>query len=121
MVPGSVLSVPCPGNICRHFGIVSDRPGYVIHNSRKVGRVIEEPIPDFADGKRVRWIGYPGRLTPDQVLARARARMGRPWHLSAHNCEHFIGHSHGTGHRSEQARGVFAVGLGIAIAIGMLG
>ena len=46
-------------------------------------------------------IGYLGNLSPQQVLQRARSRIGETWNLFW-NCEHFVKWAHGLRPRSPQ-------------------
>lgn len=83
-----------------HEGIVSDRHDaeglpLVISCSRRAGRACEEPWGTFApEDCPIAVVGYPSRLRPRTVLARARAGLGREW-TPTRNCEHFARSCHG--------------------------
>lgn len=104
LAPGTVIAVWV--GFIRHVGIVTDRMygAYlgVISNSYRAGRVAEEPLPVFAGGRSVNVIGYLSDLPPQQVLRRARSRIGEAWDLPNWNCEHFVRWAHGLQPRSPQ-------------------
>lgn len=101
-----------------HEGLIAgerEAPRTVIHKSKRVGRAVEEPIDAFAAGATVRIMGYPGRLSSDEVIRRARARIGEPWTI-LENCQRFTRGCHGVPSRSPDLERT-ALGL----AIGALG
>lgn len=113
---GSIVRVRIQG--VWHEGLITGAPGAartVVHKSKRVGRVTEEPIEDFAAGGVVRVLGFPGRLPGEQVIARARARIGEPW-TWVHNCQRFTRGAHGVASRSPDLERT-----GIAVAVGALG
>lgn len=100
---GDVVGIAYKG--VTHTGIVSHvEPGEVrvIHKSKRRGRVEEESIGVFAGGRPVSRIGYPGHLTPEEVVSRARARMGERW-TYRRNCQRFCAEVHGAPMRSRDA------------------
>ena len=103
LAPGTVIAVWV--GFIRHVGIVTDRTygahPSVISNSHRAGGVIEEPLPVFSSGQDVDVVGYPGSLPPQQVLQKARSRIGETWDLFW-NCEHFVKWAHGLRPRSPQ-------------------
>lgn len=107
---GSVLAFSVSPYGFVHVGVASDRPGFVIHNSRRRGGVVEEPLSSFSEGRPVRAV-YPGRLPPKNVVARARTQIGRPYRLFGNNCEHFVRFAHALHHASPQLRRA-AAGVG---------
>ncbi len=113
--PGDVVAVDFGPYI--HVGILSDRRDgrttepLVLSATRRRGAVAEEPISAFAQGRAVVRHGYPGALPRSTVLARARALVGRPWHLLFDNCEHFVREVHGVPRASPQIRAAAAVAL----------
>lgn len=115
--PGTVLSMPFFAGM--HLGILTEN-GTVLHNSRRVGRVAEESLVQFANGERVTLAGYPGRLPPRVVIARARSRIGQPWNLAVFNCEHYVRWAHGlhpTSHQVEKyLTGAAALGILASLA-----
>lgn len=111
ILPGTVLAVAV-GPI-EHVGIVTDqtRDGFptVISNSHRAGRVVEEPLPTFVSGGEPRIVGYLGKLSPVEVLRRARSLIGTKWKLLSWNCEHFVRWAHGLKPTSPQL--VISIGL----------
>lgn len=114
--PGDPIAVDVfPGGVVTHVGIVTDvRAGppavggvasvHVVSASARRGGVFEEPLEVFAQG------GAPyrpaiARLLPrESVVARARARIGRPYRLLTDNCEHLVLHCLGHAPKSPQLR-----------------
>jgi hypothetical protein len=103
---GCVVAIPVKtrAGIVSHKGILGDVRGAdgfptVIHNAKAFGsKVVETTMTDFASHGLgpITCEGFPGegKLSPDEVLARARAMIGAPWRFR-HNCEHFVGAVHG--------------------------
>lgn len=113
--PGDVVGIAYKG-IC-HTGIVSEVSGSgvrVIHKSKRRGRVVEEPLEAFAAGRPVERIGYPGHLTPEEVVGRARARIGEPWEYRR-NCQRFCASVHGAPMRSRDADKVVGATFGLLV------
>lgn len=90
---------------------MSDRMGpdgypTVVHAAKIFGkRVVETTMEDFAL-MRVGPIdteGYPGLLSPQEVVTRARSQIETPWRLWK-NCEHFVAWCHGLPETSPQLR-----------------
>jgi hypothetical protein len=103
VTPGDVIGIPYRG-VC-HTGIVSGVEAgavRVIHKSKRRGRVVEESAADFARGRAVERLGYPGALPPAEVVGRARARIGEPW-TYRDNCQRFCASVHGASFRSRDA------------------
>lgn len=109
---GQVVSVMASSGLgfdVDHVGIVSDRRDrfglpLVISANRRTGKVTEDIWPDFSAGRDVvllNWAPAPGR-SPAEVIRRARARLGQPWDLVNHNCEHFVKDVLGHGASSPQ-------------------
>ena len=86
----------------------------VISNSFRKRGVYEELWDDFSNGKEVEISGYSGTLPPEEVLSRARSKIGTRWNLLWWNCEHFINWSHGLKPRSPQVRSYAAYTIAIA-------
>ena len=100
---GDVISIDVWG-VVQHVGIVSD-VGTVISNSMRHNGVVEQSFEEFSGGKAVRYVGYPGALSPQEVVFRARSRLGESWALLGWNCEHFAHWAHGLEPKSPQAVG----------------
>ncbi len=115
LLPGTVVAVSV-GPV-DHVGILTDRQidglPTVISNSLRAAGVAEESLLTFGSGKQVRVIGFPGNLSPREVLQRARSRIGKPWSLLKWNCEHFVHWAHGLKPTSPQ--------LAVAVALALLG
>ena len=119
--PGDVVAVNF--GLYEHVGILSDGRDWrtnqplVFSATRRHGCVAEEPLAAFAQGRGVASRGFPGRLPRATVLARARALVGRRWHLFFDNCEHFVRQAHGLRRESPQlqaAGALMVVSLAIA-------
>lgn len=97
LVEGTVVSVSV--GPYTHYGVVSQIPfgvdPLIISNSRRLGIVGEESVSDFADGKEVSVVGYPGNLAPSVVLERAKSMLGSKYDPVTWNCEHFYKWAHG--------------------------
>jgi len=81
---GDVVSVRAGG--VRHEGIMTEH-GRVICNSRRYGGVTEKSVRDFALGRKIKNHGSLNGTSPERVLARARAQIGRGYHPVNHNCD----------------------------------
>lgn len=110
--PGCILSVPVMTEVgvVAHKGILSDQRGIdghpmVVHNAKIYGHIIESTMTEFClkGLGPVNSDGYPGKLPPMEVLARARSEITKPWRLWR-NCEHFANWSQGLPERSPQVR-----------------
>ena len=119
--PGSIVSVPAYV-LFRHKGIVSDRryggKPMVISNSARVGHAAEEPWDVFTSGQG--WIdeGYPGALSPWQVLERGRALLNKPYNAFTWNCDMFVLDCHGLPATSVQLSvALLAAALTLAIIV----
>ena len=70
----------------QHVGILAEPDTIgcrtVISGSFQHGRVVEEPLNEFADGKTPIVVGYPGALPGWRVLQRARAVIGSKYRLT---------------------------------------
>lgn len=105
-----------------HVGLVSDRRSYfglphVISASKRTGYVVEEPWEEFAQGATVEVCDIRGNLSAQDVLGRARQKIGHEWRLVVANCEHFVRWAHGLPVTSPQLQaGVVKAGLGLAVA-----
>ncbi|OJT95938.1 MAG: hypothetical protein BGN82_04330 [Alphaproteobacteria bacterium 65-7] len=107
---GEILSV---GTSPEHFGILTGQQT-VISASKVHGRIIEEPIWQFAAGQQIFAHGVWSNQPPQQTMAIARSQLGQPYRLFNNNCEHFVRYCHGLERKSPQLAA--AIGLGIAVA-----
>ena len=113
--PGDIVSVRI-GPI-KHEGIMTEH-GRVICNSRRLGGVTEKTVRDFAQGRKIKNEGPLNGTPSELVLHRARSQMGRDYHPSGHNCEHFVRQSYGLRPHSPQKRlAIGAAALAALIAI----
>ena len=123
LIPGTIVQIDF--GFYKHPGLVSDKTlnsiPMIISNSYRLRGVYEEPWEDFSNGKEVEIVGYPGILSSNEVLDRARSKIGTRWNLFFWNCENFINWSHGLKTRSPQVRAytacVFAV-TGLVVILG---
>ena len=110
-VPGMVIWIRAY-LFYRHKAIVSDRwqdgKPMVICNSPDYG-VIEQTWDQFRAGQKPQPEEYPGKLPYWEVLRRARARLGTPYHLFDFNCDHFKNYAHGLPVESEQLMATMVV------------
>ena len=109
--PGQALAVCYP--LYRHYTIVSDQYAgdwpMLISLSQRTGRVCEESWQDATQNRPVVSTDIQGELTPDEVLARAREKIGddlSKWNLFSNNCEHFAHYAHGLDRKSQQLHDV---------------
>ncbi len=91
--PGDVVSVRFAG-VLRHYGIVS-ASGTVISNSNHHGRVIEQSIDAFSNGKPIKTHRRPSDTHGFEVSARARRALGASYDLTGSNCIDLVQRSHG--------------------------
>jgi hypothetical protein len=114
---GSIVSVPVHTSvgIIEHKAIATGEGTY-IHCAKLFNSVIESPLEEYLlTAVDLPWVeGYPGTLPPDEVVSRARSRIGEPW-TPISNCEHFVTWAHGVCVQSPQtadkARKGFVWGL----------
>lgn len=104
--PGDVVAVR--KDVWSHEGIVGypgpDGVPVVIAASGVLGRVVEQPWYSFTGGHTVRHLGYFGTLPRAEVVARARAQVGRAYVPASANCQHLTRFAHGVEVFSWQAR-----------------
>ena len=119
--PGDVLAVDF--GLYAHVGVLSDRldertdEPLVFSSTWRRGAIHEEPISEFAQGRPVVRVGYPGALPRATVVSRARALVGRPWNLLWDNCEHFVREAHGLRRISPQVRTAAVVATVLFVVI----
>lgn len=108
-----------------HYAIVSDRIAegrpMLISLSRRTGTVAEEPWDEVVQGRRVTPSALPSELPAPEIIARARAHLGRRrYNLLSDNCEHFVREALGLPARSRQletAAGAGATSLLLALRL----
>ena len=81
----------------------------VISNSARRDGVAEEWLDEVLADNSWRVVGYLGQLSPAQVVARARSRIGQPYQLLSWNCEDFAHWAHGLEACSPQRAGLAAI------------
>jgi len=106
--PGTVLKIWLNGYW--HKGILLP-DSRVLHASKRAGRVVIDTWAEFTGGRKVYIDGYPGKLTPEEVIARARRFVGQPYRLFGDNCEHLVTQAHGLPKQSPQLRQWAAVAV----------
>lgn len=115
--PGTIISTPAY-KLIDHWGILTER-GTVISNSKRHGRVVEESLESFCNGNVMKVVGYLGKLSSAEVIARARECIDKPWDAIKSNCEHFAHHAHGLKPNSPQLLlGIGALAILAAIIFG---
>ena len=123
LIPGTIVQIDF--GLYKHPGIVSDASvnsmPMVISNSFRKRGVYEESWEEFSNGKKVEILGYPGNLSSNEVLNRAKSKIGTKWNLLFWNCEHFINWSHGLKTRSPQIRAYTAYAVVVAGLVVILG
>ena len=87
----------------------------VISCSRRRRGVAEESVSEFANAAAVTAIGYPGKLSPFEVVWRAKSMLGMRWHLFKFNCEHFVNRAHGLESESPQLQAAVALSALIVV------
>ena len=90
------------GAFITHYGIYSGN-GMVIDNSNQMGRVHERSLQDFSGGKDIRVVPTTSKYTPQEIVARARAQIGKTYGWFSQNCEHFVNEIQHGSPRSTQA------------------
>jgi hypothetical protein len=121
--PGYIVSVPVHTSVgvIEHKAIATGE-GTFLHCAKLFNSVIESPYSEYvltAVGEP--WVeGYPGKLSPAEVIKRARSRMGEPWQVTS-NCEHFVYWSHDVDVQSPQVQDKARKGVVVGIlALGLL-
>lgn len=126
LLPGDPVAVDVfPGRVVTHVGIVSSAGPdgvRVISASARRGGVFDEPLEAFAQGGVVYRPDIPRFVPREEAVARARAHLGRRYHVLARNCEHLVYEALGHRRRSPQlaafVRGVAATAAGVAAVVG---
>jgi len=121
MARGDHVKVKRMGGLYTHHGIDVGN-GRIIHFSGEVGRkrnaaVVLATRSEFAAGGDIEVVSYASSDSADQVVNRARSRLGESgYDLFGNNCEHFARWCKTGQKRSEQvadaASGAFGVGGG---------
>jgi hypothetical protein len=90
----------------------------VIHASKAQGRVVEEPLENFAEGLSILVESTPELWQGQAIVDRARTCLGRRYELSKFNCDTLVTFAHGQEPHSPQFTGWILVGiLGLLIAV----
>lgn len=76
----------------------------VVEFSAATGGFAELPFSEFSKGRLVTVDGYPGTLSPSEVMQRASLKRGQAYSLFDFNCEHFVRYAHGRLIESPQLR-----------------
>jgi len=102
-----------------HWGIVTDswKDGEqtVISCSGLRNMVVEEPMSAFRQGNAIEPRPSPSALPVQEVLARARGKLGQPYDLLNWNCEHFVYDSFGRTKQSPQLQKLALFAFGLAL------
>ena len=98
-----------------HLGIATGE-GTVVTTTPRHG-THERSERTFAKDGPVQDRGLRGALPPETVVAKARARIGRPYSLLRDNCEHLVCAAHGLKPQSPQVQTWAALGLLVAAGV----
>lgn len=105
-----------------HYGVVSDRwhdgMPMVISHSRRRGTTAEEPWGVFTQGGQAYPAGLTSRLSPQDVVRRARSWTGRPYSALFLNCDHHVRHALGRTVESPQLRATVITVAVLVLAFG---
>jgi hypothetical protein len=89
-----------------HVGIVSERwvdgEQVILSCSCQQNMVVEERMSKFSLGFPVQKKDIPRTLNTEEVLARARSKLGHAYDIFRWNCEHFVYYSLGLEPKSPQ-------------------
>ncbi|NOY25059.1 MAG: hypothetical protein GXP62_04215 [Oligoflexia bacterium] len=127
--PGTVVGIPASvaggALTVQHMGIVSDHQDehglpLVISASKKTGRVSEETWLQFTGGQDATIYDFLGSLPGDQVVRRARSKLGTRWDLLVANCEHFVHWAHGLDPQSPQLQSGAKAVAWVAVVAGVM-
>ena len=90
-VPGAVLRVYSKRHNVWHFGIADSVNGMVMHASKDIGQFAMTTYEEFAQDQVAEYTWLPENFRKEQeVLARAKSLLGRPFHLLNANCEDYV-------------------------------
>lgn len=111
------------GDVCRidrvlysHYFVASGN-GLAIHNSKRMGCVVEETIADIAGGGLIERVPYISSTDRVAALRRMRSAIGEPYNLFSSNCEHFVRWVHGLDVQSYQVQKYTIAAASAAMAI----
>ncbi len=114
--PGTVVVVDAkPFGLVEHVGIWTERDTVISCSLRRRG-VAEETPEAFSRGLPIRSRAFHGQVDTGEAIARGRSRIGAPYRLFSHNCEHFVHWAYGVKPQSPQLRGAAASVAVVAIA-----
>lgn len=117
--PGTIISIDM--GLYNHIALVTDTivAGLptVISLSEEHKTVVEEPWLRAVGQRRVRLYSEQGRLSPHEVVRKARSFIGRIKWSWLFNCEHFARAIHGLDVKSPELRKLAGKSLLVAAAI----
>jgi len=122
LTPGEVLSTFANG--VEHFGLLTDRHLYgwplsIASASKALGFVTEELPLQFAPSGILFKHGYWSQQHRIATVRIALSKLGQPYHLFEHNCEHFVRICQGLPAESPQLKGVLGVVVAAAVVCGL--
>ncbi len=100
----------------RHLGIATGA-GTVISASKYHGGVVEETFARFRGDGDVAIERQPAPGEGADVVARARALVGRPYDPVFFNCEHLVSEAYGEGRASPQLRRVARIAAVVGLTV----
>ena len=118
--PGDHIQVLFAGIFHHHMLVVEtvdDSTIRVVHNSKQKNRVVEENLPYRPEDITV--LDYACNYTGQEIVERARARIGEPYQLLLNNCEHFAYEVRTGTAQSKQLQNAALVGTAAALGIGL--
>lgn len=102
LTPGDIIEVPIYG-FYKHYGVVT-HAGIIINASKKCGKVLEETLADFCESSQWRKSQISSNLSPDEIIMRAKGKIGQTYCLLSQNCEHFVRYALGLSVESVQVK-----------------
>ena len=86
--PGTVITVT-KAPFVTHYAIYIGN-NTVIHATPKTGCVCETSLAEFENGGRANIVSIPTAYSPQEIVVRAKEKIGKPYRLLTQNCEHFV-------------------------------
>ena len=97
--------------------VVSNNTIRVIHNSKEAGRV-EVKVVDYTREDIILLV-YSSPYSRQEIIERARKRIGKGYNLLSYNCEHFATEVRTREGQSLQVQKAVALGAAILVGVGL--
>ncbi|OUS04327.1 hypothetical protein A9Q96_15375 [Rhodobacterales bacterium 52_120_T64] len=105
------------GVLITHFGVYVD-PNRVIDNSATCGEVRRRTLVEFQGGRKAYKVPHNSVYSPNEIVARAEAQLGKVYKLLTQNCEHFVNDIfHGKPFSKQVTTGIVLTGLVIFLKV----